>query len=170
VSVGLRQRQVPLWEAYWTGLLEPETGWPAARLGIVAFCSTTSERRIFEARDGVPLTRAIAASTAVPGIIGAVGIDARHHVDAGPHDSTSADLAAGFDDVLILAPDTNPGELARSIPRLESEGARVTVLEPSDPASFGEGIQHLDAMRIPAAVALGFRDGRAAAERLQGLD
>ena len=170
LSVGQRQRQIPGWEAYWAARLEPVTVWPASRLGIVAFCPDTSERRVFESRDGIPLTRAIAASFAVPGIIGAVEIGGQHYVDYFPHDSTSADLAAGFDDVLVLAPDTNPGELARSLPRLESEGVRVRVVEPSDRASFGERIEHLDAMRVPAAVALGFRDGRAAAERLQGLN
>ena len=166
ISVGQRQRQMPRWETYSATRLGPQTQWPAQRLRIVTFCSTTSERRIFEASDGVLLTRVIAASTAVPGIIGAVEIGGRQHVDAGPLDSTSADLAAGFDEVLILAPDANPGELARSVPRLRSAGARVTVVEPSDPASFGQRIQHLDAMRVPAAAVLGFDDGTAAADQL----
>ena len=166
ISVGQRQRQVPRWETYWATRLGPQTQWPAQRLQVVTFCSTTSERRIFEASDGVPLTRVIAASAAVPGILGAVEIEGRQHMDAGPLDSTSADLAAGFDQVLILAPDANPGELARSVPQLSQAGARVTVVEPSDQASFGEGIQHLDAMRVPAAVAVGFHDGTAAAEQL----
>ncbi|MDQ4490007.1 patatin-like phospholipase family protein [Sinomonas sp. ASV486] len=167
LAVGLRQRQAACYEAYWAGKLMPEADWPSMRLGIIAFCSSLGQRRVIEATDGVPLARAVAASTSIPGLVGAVEIGGRHHIDCGALDSTSADLADGFDDVLILAPDANPGELARTVPTLEAGGSRVRVIAPSDPASFGEGVQHLDVSRVPAATALGVRDGREAVERLR---
>lgn len=162
LCVGLRQRSVPGWEAYWSGRLMPEREWPEARLGVVAFCTSTGLRRVFEAHDGVPLASAVAASTAVPGLLGAVEIGGRHHVDAGSTDPTSADLVPGFDEVLVIAPTAGPGELERSVAVLERGGTRVGVIRPSEPGVLGDGMERLDVTRVRDAARLGLRDGAAA--------
>lgn len=162
LCVGLRQRHVAAWEAYWSGRLMPEREWPEPRLGVVAFCTSTGRRRVFEADDGVPLATAVAASTAVPGLLGAVEIGGKHHVDAGSTDPTSTDLVQGFDEVLILAPTADPGELERSAAVLHRGGTLVEVIRPSDPAVLGDGGERLNVTRVRDAVQLGLRDGAAA--------
>ncbi|WP_415856571.1 patatin-like phospholipase family protein [Sinomonas sp. G460-2] len=160
--VGQRAEAVPHFEAYWAGRLAPDDEWPAGHLRIVAIDGLTGMRHVFESANGAPLSRAVAASTAIPGIVGAIEIGGREYFDPGTLDTTSADFASGHDEVLIIAPDHRLGELERSAAGLRAGGSRVTVIEPSDRAVFGERIQHLNVGRVPASAQMGRRDGLAA--------
>jgi NTE family protein len=134
------------------------TDWPDRRLQIVAVDAVSGETAVFEPDSGVPLVLAVAASCAVPGIWPPTTIDGRRYIDGGVRSPDNADLAAGFDRVLVLSP-------ARleifALPVLEATGS-VAVIYPDDDALVAMGANPLDpTLRAPAA-----RAGRAQAEAL----
>jgi NTE family protein len=90
----------------------PSRAWPERRLLITAVDAETGEARVFDRDSGVPLPDAVAASCAVPLVWPPITINGRHYVDGGVRSITNADLAAGCDRVVVLAPVT--GALRRS--------------------------------------------------------
>lgn len=84
------------------GALVP-TDWPARRLGVTAVDASDGSFRVFEQADGVPLVQAVAASCTVPTVYPLVTIDGRPYMDGGMRSSTNADVAAGYDKVLVVS-------------------------------------------------------------------
>jgi NTE family protein len=82
----------------------PVKEWPERRLLITAVDTATGEFRAFDRDAGVPLVHAVAASCAVPGVWPPVTIDGRRYMDGGVRSGTNADLAAGYDRIVVLAP------------------------------------------------------------------
>jgi NTE family protein len=82
--------------------------WPAARIRVVAVDVDRGERRVFERSSGVELIDAVAASGAAPGVWPPVTIEGRRYMDGGTYSTANADLAAGFERVLVL--DLLPGK------------------------------------------------------------
>ena len=83
----------------------PVKEWPSeSALRVTAVDAETGEFRVFDRESGVPLVRAVAASCAVPGVWPPVTIDGRRYMDGGARSGTNADLAAGYDKVVVLAP------------------------------------------------------------------
>jgi len=82
----------------------PSHKWPERDVRIVAVDAATGEERVFTAADGVDLVDAVTASCAVPGIWPPVSIDGHRYIDGGVRSSTSVDLVADFDVVLVFAP------------------------------------------------------------------
>jgi NTE family protein len=82
----------------------PRPEWPDRSLLIPAVDANTGETVVFTRDSGVALVDAVAASCAVPGIWPPVTIDGRRFVDGGVRSGTNADLAAGADRVLVIAP------------------------------------------------------------------
>ena len=58
----------------------------------------------FEKSSGVSLVDAVAASCAVPGVWPPVTINGRRYIDGGMRSAVNADLAAGYERVVVLAP------------------------------------------------------------------
>ncbi len=134
--------------------------WPGRPLRVTAVDAATGAFRVFEASDGVPLARAVAASCAVPGIYPPVSVDGRRYIDGGTRSSANADLAAGYDQVVALTP------IAAAVPRsrgaeaqLAGTGARYTVVAPDRDARRAIGRNVLD----PSARAATARAGLAQA-------
>jgi NTE family protein len=148
----------------------PVTDWPQRRLVIVAVDAVTGEPALFERGQGVDLVDAVAASCAVPGIWPPVSIGGRRFVDGGVRSITNADLAAGCDPVLVLAPsEVRLGRIARlagQVRGLEQAGASVRVLEPDQLGRREMGRNALD----PAHRAAAARTGRRQAEALLAAD
>ena len=120
--------------------------WPERPVQVVAVDAATGRRVVFGAADGVPLLEAVAASCAVPGVWPPVTIGGRRYIDGGVHSLTNADLAAEFDEVVVLAP----------IPDAEVEG---TVFEPDEASRAAFGADVLDPeVRLPCARA-GYAQG-----------
>jgi NTE family protein len=102
-------------------------------------------RHVFPSVGLAPLSLAVAASCAVPGIFAAVRHEGRRLCDGGVHSTTNADLAVedASDLVIVIAPmGTRPvaGEsvstpadstLAREVSALEAVGKRVVAFRPS---------------------------------------
>ncbi|MFJ9378014.1 patatin-like phospholipase family protein [Streptomyces sp. NPDC101455] len=137
-----------------TRLVSPE--WPDRALRITAVDTVTGELRVFDKDSGLPLGDAVAASCAVPDVWPPVTIEDRRWIDGGVHSAANAQLAEGYDQVVVLAPITLGGgplvSPAAQIRRLVERGARAVVVSPSPEARQAFGRNPLDpAVRAGAA-------------------
>ena len=141
--------------------------WPAARLVVTAIDTADGEFLAIDGDTGIGLLDAVAASCAVPGVYPPITIGDRRFMDGGLRSPTNADLAAGHDRVLVVAPMGGfPGSplgpsLEEEMATLRREGeAHLVLADEAALAAFGSN--PLDpATREPAA-----RAGRAQAERV----
>jgi len=81
-----------------------EPAWPDRRLVVTAVDAEDGAFSAFDADSGVALLDAVAASCAVPLVYPPITIRGRRYIDGGMRSITNADLAAGCDTVLIVAP------------------------------------------------------------------
>ncbi|TFV56545.1 patatin-like phospholipase family protein [Geodermatophilus sp. DF01-2] len=136
------------------------TEWPDRDLRITAVDAETGEFRALDRSSGVPLLQAVAASCAVPGVYPPVTIDGRRYVDGGMRSAANADLADGYDRVVVLAPiPRGVGPLASVDAQVTGMVARVAVVSPDEGSRRAIGRNVLD----PAARAGSARAGRAQA-------
>ena len=137
--------------------------WPDRNLVITAVDAATGEFRTFDRTSGVPLLQAVAASCAVPGVYPPVTIDGRRYVDGGMRSAANADLAQGYDRLVVLAPiPRGVGPLASVDAQVSGMVSRVTVVAPDQASRAAIGRNVLDpAAREPAA-----RAGRAQAAQV----
>ncbi|MFF7590546.1 patatin-like phospholipase family protein [Kitasatospora purpeofusca] len=98
--------------------------WPSRRLLIPAVDAESGEPVVWEAASGVPLVRAVAASSAFPGFEPPVAVDGRHCLDGALRAGTNADLAAGARTMVVVEP------LAHRHPGAAPGPARVLAPEP----------------------------------------
>ncbi|MFF2040648.1 patatin-like phospholipase family protein [Kitasatospora sp. NPDC058170] len=122
--------------------------WPDGRLLIAAVCATTGEPVVWDRDSGVPLVRAVAASSAFPGAAPPVDVDGLRYMDGALRAGANADLAAGARTVVVIEP------MAHLFPResldrqLAEVGADTVVTIGPDPASvraFGSDLGDLAA-------------------------
>jgi NTE family protein len=140
----------------------PSHDWPQTPLRIVAVDASTGETRVFTRDDGVALVDAVAASCAVPGVWPPVTIEDRRYVDGGIRSSANADLALGYDDVLVLAPVNDFLALEPAIDKATAKlakSSRLVTIRPDDASLAAIGPNPLD----PAAAAPAAQAGRAQA-------
>jgi NTE family protein len=138
-----------------------DQAWPDRPMAIVAVEAVSGERCVFDADSGAELVDAVAASCAVPGVWPPVTIGGRRYIDGGVFSICNADLAAGYQAVLVLAPMVDP-ELEGQLDQVNATG-RTMVLSPDDDARAAFGLNPLDpSVRGPAARA-GQAQGAAAA-------
>jgi NTE family protein len=151
----------------------PSQDWPAQRVQIVAVDAHTGEPVVFDRHSGVDLADAVTASTSGPGAP-PHRIGDRRYLDGGYRAGENADLAAGHDRVLVLAPfggrTRMPLEwgihLAAQVDALRAAGSRVETIFPDDNAraAFGETMMELSTR--PAAARAGYDQGRALGPQL----
>jgi NTE family protein len=149
----------------------PSQHWPQRMMLITAVDAHTGEPVVFDRHSGVDLVDAVAASTSSssPYSIG----DSRY-IDGGYRRNENADLAAGYERVLVLSPlggrSRTPLDwgmhLAAQADELRAGGSRVeTILPDSDSLNaFGGNLMDLST-RAPAARA-GYDQGRGLAGQL----
>ena len=134
--------------------------WPPRPLVTTAVDTATGEFRTFDRDSGVPLVQAVAASCAVPGVYPPVTIDGRRYVDGGMRSAANADLAAGYDRLVVLAPiPRGIGPIASVDAQVTGLVSRVAVVSPDGSSRTAIGRNVLD----PAARAGSARAGRAQA-------
>jgi NTE family protein len=120
--------------------------WPAGNLVITAVDADTGEFATFDSGSGVDLVDAVGASCAVPGIWPPVTINGRRWIDGGMRSPANADLAAGYDRVVVVAPITRGMKPLPSVPDQVAELARscraVAMLAPdaASIAAFGRNL------------------------------
>jgi NTE family protein len=140
----------------------PSHAWaPDRDLRIVAIDATTGDTCVFDRESGVDLVDAVAASCAVPTIWPPATIGGRRYVDGGIRSATNADLAAGDEPILVLAPLDEIGGISDVgvLSRIDTlvEGGRAVVIKPDEASGAAIGRNPLD----PAARAPAVRAGRA---------
>lgn len=152
----------------------PVHEWPQQRLLIVAVDTETGEEYIMDRGSGVSLVDAVAASCAVPGIWPPVTIGEHRYMDGGMRSATNADLAKGYDRILILNPlGANANYLGvgldAEVASLQREGSQVLVIGPDTASTSAIGMNPLDpATREPSAQA-GRAQGREFAVKVAAL-
>jgi NTE family protein len=142
----------------------PQHTWPSRQLAVVAVDAHSGEVRVFDNDSGADLVDAVTASCAIPGIWPPVTIGPARYIDGGTRSVVNADLAAGYQRVLILAPMADPS-LDEQVAGLVGPGeeAEVLVITPDDESTAAFGLNPLDpAVRAPAARA-GYAQGQRAA-------
>jgi NTE family protein len=144
----------------------PVHEWPEHALWITGVDTATGEPAVWSRASGVPLLRAVAASCAVPGVWPPVTIDGRRYMDGGVRSTNNADLVAGSNPVIVLAPYTIglEGSLDAEVDRLTP--ARVAVVTPNQAALEAIGPNPLDPVRRAEAHRAGLDQGRAELERV----
>ena len=109
-----------------------------------------------------PLVDAVAASCAVPGVWPPVTIEGRRYIDGGVRSSANADLAEGYDEVLVIAPVRDflvpEKPITRRLKKLEKSASLLTV-QPDKASLAAMGPNPLD----PAAAKPAAQAGRAQA-------
>ncbi len=169
--IALRARTAPEAERLAViGSRLPVQTWPDRSLRITAVDTRDGAFRVLDRDSGVPLVTAVAASCAVPGVYPPVTAAGTRLVDGGVRSPVNADLAAGAERVVVLAPLVRGiGPLiglAPQVAQLRAAGARVAVVSPDPAATAAIGRNVLDPARRAGAA----RAGRAqAAAALDGV-
>lgn len=152
----------------------PRHVWPdGVDVRVVAVDAATGEVRTFSSADDVSIVDAVAASCAVPGVWPPVTIDGRRYIDGGVRSSTNADLAAGHDVILVLAPVDNAAGIAdpdvvATIDRL-GDAATVLVVTPDAGSAEAIGTNVLDLATRTPAVNAGRAQGRRLAAQVRSM-
>jgi NTE family protein len=164
------------WVAYFEEHLDG-ADWPERPLLLTAVDCETGAFQTWDRDSGVSLGRAVASSCAVPGLFPAVTINGRRYTDGGVRSGTSADLASGYDAVLIVAPigarsdgiDPLLGRQASAeAAALNAAGTSAELVFPDAAALEAMGINRMDVSRRDKALHGGIAQGKALASRLAG--
>ncbi|MGE3074575.1 MAG: patatin-like phospholipase family protein [Dehalococcoidia bacterium] len=150
-------------------MLASADSWPSKQYMCTAVDALTGEFRTWSNDSGVPLSRAVASSCSVPGVYPPITINGRRYIDGGMRSGTNADLAKGYDSVLVLVVagggDDPRAVLARK--RLEKEldavregGSKVSVIRPDSASLEAFGLNLLDFTRRAGAAEAGLTQGR----------
>jgi NTE family protein len=137
----------------------PRTEWPEQPLVLTAVDTASGAFTTFTRDSGVELVAAVAASCAVPGVYPPVTIDGRRYMDGGMRSPANADLAAGYERVVVLAPVPGVGLMTGVGAQADALAGRVAVVSPDAGSRAAIGKNVLD----PAARAGSARAGRAQA-------
>ena len=134
----------------------PVQEWPERVLQIAAVDATTGGFVVFDRDSGVGLVDAVAASCAVPGVWPPVTIGSRRYIDGGVRSIVNADLAAGYEQVIVVAPMTVGigGDVSRECETLRAGGSHVALIVADEPSVAAFGSNPLDpSTRAPSAEA-----------------
>lgn len=160
------------WAARWRTTVAsrlPRQLWPEQRILITAVDAQTGDPVVFDRLSGVDLADAVAAScsSGLP-----YRISDRLYIDGGYRaNAENADLAAGYERVLVLSPfggrSLHPQEwgthLASQVDELRAGGSMVETIFPDSESEHLFGVNGMDLTLRPAAARAGYDQGRALA-------
>jgi NTE family protein len=133
----------------------PSRTWPERPLLITAVDAESGEFVAFDRDSGVSLVDAVGASCAVPGVWPPVTINGRRWIDGGVRGPVNADLAAGCDRIVVIAPIVAGfGAVTRPAAQIAQLGraAEIVMISPDAGSKTAIGRNVLDpARRAPAA-------------------
>jgi NTE family protein len=158
--------------------------WPP-RFACTAVETASGDFVVWEAGSGTDLLHGVASSCAVPSVFPPVTIEGQRYMDGGVRTTLNADLAVGYERVLVIsattlsppAGATDPvtqtlfGAIATELAELRSSGAEVVVIEPNQEflEISGFGLNLMDVRRATDAHEAGIRLGDEEAGRIGGL-
>ncbi|MEN2736942.1 patatin-like phospholipase family protein [Microbacterium sp. X-17] len=176
-AIGLAEQADPGRQAQWRATVAsrlPRQEWPEQRILFTAVDARTGEGVAFDRDSGVALADAVAASCS-SGF--AYALDGGQYIDGGYRRNENADLAAGYERVLVLSPfggrSRHPEawgmQLSAQVEELRAGGSAVETILPdrASLAAFGDSM--MDLSRRPASAQAGYDQGRAAAAGLSGF-
>jgi NTE family protein len=149
----------------------PNDQWPEQRMLITAVDAHTGEPVVFDRSSGVELVDAVAASTAGGA---AYTIGDKQYIDGGYRADVNADLATGYERVLVAAPfgerTRKPLDwglhLTAQVDELRARGSRVETIFPDGNCLSAFSLDFMDlSRRLPAARA-GYDQGKAVAPQI----
>jgi len=164
------------WQTRWRKTVAsrlPSQRWPERTMLITAVDAHTGEPVVFDRHSGVDLVDAVAASTSGGGSSYSIG--GSRYIDGGYRSNAeNADLAAGYERVLVLSPlggrSLYPPEwglhLAAQVDELRAGGSRVETIFPDSNSEHMFGANAMDLSLRPPAARAGYDQGRALAEQL----
>ena len=152
----------------------PSQRWPERAVLITAVDARTGEPAVFDRHSGVDLADAVAASCANGFGVPPYGIGGSRYIDGGYRSTVNADLAAGYERVLVLAPlgerSRVPSDwgihLAAQVDELRAHGSTVEVIVPDAGSRGAIGVNLMDPSTRPPAARAGYGQGRIIAEPL----
>jgi NTE family protein len=152
----------------------PSQHWQQRAVLIPAVDAHTGEPVVFDRHSGVDLVDAVAASTS-NGFPYRIGDS--HYINGGYRRNENADLAAGYERVLVLSPfggrSRQPVDwgmhLAAQVEELRASGSMVETIFPAAESEHLFGANAMDLSLRPPAAEAGYDLGRALAERLAGF-
>jgi NTE family protein len=129
---------------------------------------------VFDRHSGVDLVDAVAASTSNGFGVPPYRIGDRRYIDGGYRRNENADLAAGYQRVLVLSPfggrTRHPLEwgmqLAAQVDELRAGGSTVETIFPDDHSRTAFGASMMDPSTRPPAARAGYDQGQALAAPL----
>jgi len=141
----------------------PSRDWPPVPFKVTAIDANTGDFAVFDAASQASLVDAVGASCASPGSWPPVTIAAHRYIDGGMRSPANADLAAGYERVVIVAPLGERGGVlpgaGKQAADLRAAGAKVVVVSPDQAARKALGHNILDREQRATAA----RAGRAQA-------
>ncbi len=154
----------------------PSQEWPSQRVLITAVDARTAQPVVFDRESGIRLADAIAASTS-NGIAGAYRLGEERYLNGAYRRSSNADLAIGYDRVLILEPfggrSRTPVEwgmdVATQADELRAGGSAVEIVFPDAAAGDVFNANAADPSTRPQAARGGYAQGIALAASLAGF-
>lgn len=168
-------------EEAWVTTISAAVGveaWPEKPLLVCAVDTASGERRFFDRASGVALRRAVAGSSAVPGLSPSISIDGKRYMDGQVWSSTHADALLGraLDRVVIAMP-TNAHTaqsigahaeraVAAEVAALREQGIAVALRTPTAEDATRIGTNLMDPSKAPVANEIGLSTGRAWAAEL----
>jgi NTE family protein len=152
----------------------PNQHWPQRPMLIVAVNARTGEPVVFDRHSGVNLVDAVAASCANGFGVPPYSIGDNRYIDGGYRANENADLAAGYERVMVLSPfggrSRTPVDwgthLAAQVDELRARGSRVETIFPDDDSRNAFGVNVMDPSTRPPAARAGHHQGRDLAEQL----
>ena len=154
----------------------PNKAWPNRRYECTAIDTADGSLKVWNKDSGVEIERAVASSCAVPGIFPPVTIQGRRYMDGGMRSPTNADLAKGYDTIVVVAVTAGPrnNDMARrfgeildnEVKLLRDSGAKVELVIPDDKSLEAFGLNLMDSSRRADAAKAGVRQGQADAEKI----
>jgi len=143
--------------------------WPS-NLTVTSINTATGVRQIWDSTSGVELARALAASSALPGVWPPITVGENRYMDGGIYSALNADVAKGHQRVVVIScfnlaptPESAPnsassGRSLREVEMLRSGGSTVEIIAPDD--SFLRLTNNGAMMLNPALETEAFRLGR----------
>ncbi|MFD4960002.1 patatin-like phospholipase family protein [Microbacterium sp. NPDC058389] len=168
----------PAWQPRWREIVAgrlPDPRWPDRPIRITVVDARTGDGAVLDRHSGVDLVDAVAASTASAA---AYRIGDDWYIDGGYRtNAENADLAAGYDRVLVLSPfggrTRAPAQWRLGVDTqadaLRAQGSRVEVIGPPTEAEHLFGVRGMDHTLRPAAAETGHAQGLALAPELAGF-
>ncbi|WP_280402554.1 patatin-like phospholipase family protein [Nocardia carnea] len=147
------------------GALVDFADWPDHDLVVTSIDIGSGALTAWTRDDPATLVQALAASTSVPGVFPPIEIGGRHYIDGGVRSTINADLAAGYDAVVILEP------LAHVYPRTRADrelsAARQVSITPDEAAVAAFGPDLFAGAALGPSYESGLRQADAAAGELR---